>query len=285
MTIPTQSPSNTSANQDTMSDTEASTTVLPPISAGPEGLDHMEIDDHPGKRTDSLGTAIEILLAKRDLLTNMVIKGTDGDDVDALDFDAWLRNDLLLCGSWEAAKAAFVKTFGSSLLRLESRSAIMTMRIRGNETVSEYGLRFGRAVADAGYDRMDSILGDVFLCGFPESWQVQINTVLASIHHGETAWSFQDIAAAVQSVFGDRRPGGAFGAGTSSSRWAPSEASGSGSGSGSVAGPSKRRRTGDGGRSSGRSGSSGRSSSSGSGRRFFCSKHAIRRIGVLKILE
>ncbi|KAI8321555.1 hypothetical protein EDC96DRAFT_597416, partial [Choanephora cucurbitarum] len=54
----------------------------------------------------------------------------------SLDFDAWLCTELLVCDSWVDAKAIFVKTFGNSLLRLQARRAVMTMRMRGGETVS-----------------------------------------------------------------------------------------------------------------------------------------------------
>ena len=331
--------------------------VLPPLSAVLDelNLDKMDLDDQPAPTfTNKLGTAIQMLITKRDRISdhisNIVIHGGEVKEMDALmnevdmlnkrigvlsatlsshqevkttglrltkkdvpkfqlkaqgtspfpgeetfgtveqflrafekvmdstdndvelvwrkyiplslslDFDAWLRTELLVCNSWVDAKAIFVKTFGNSLLRLQSRRAVMTMRMRGGETVSEYVLRFGRAVADAGYDRLESILGDVFLCGFPESWQVQINTVLASTHHGGSVWSFQDIAAAAQSVFGDRQPGGlTFGAaGTSASKWAHGESSGSGSGA------VKRRRVGE---------TSGPSGAASSGSRFFCSRH------------
>ncbi|KAI8326290.1 hypothetical protein EDC96DRAFT_593364, partial [Choanephora cucurbitarum] len=113
----------------------------------------------------------------------------------------------------------------------------------------EYGLRFGRAVSEAGYDRLEVLLGDVFLVGFPEAWQVQINTVLVSTQVGDV-YTFPDIATAAQSVFGDKIPGSlSFVGGTSASKWANPEEDGA----------VKRRRVGD----SGAAGPSG----------LFCGRH------------
>ncbi|OBZ66522.1 hypothetical protein A0J61_11916, partial [Choanephora cucurbitarum] len=68
----------------------------------------------------------------------------------ALDFDAWLQTEVMVYVSWSDAKAVFVKTFGNALLKLQARRAVMSIKMKANETVSEYGLRFGRAVSEAG---------------------------------------------------------------------------------------------------------------------------------------
>ncbi|KAI8373794.1 hypothetical protein BD560DRAFT_466999, partial [Blakeslea trispora] len=98
-----------------------------------------------------------------------------------LEYDAWLSNELLTCNDWKEAKSLFEKTFGNALLKLQARKAVMSMKMKQAETVNDYAMRFGCALGEAGYSRNDSILGDIFLYGFPEEWQVQIKRTLSPL--------------------------------------------------------------------------------------------------------
>ncbi|KAI8324828.1 hypothetical protein EDC96DRAFT_490853 [Choanephora cucurbitarum] len=142
-----------------------------------------------------------------------------------LEYDAWLNNDLLSCDTWKDARLLFEKTFGNALLKLQARKTVMTMRMKNMETVNDYAMKFNRAIGEAGYGRSERILGDIFLCGFPEEWQVQINTVLISTHQGQDTFTIQDIAASAQSVFGNKTPNdlGSWSKTTAASKWADSD--------------------------------------------------------------
>ncbi|KAK4519670.1 uncharacterized protein ATC70_009908 [Mucor velutinosus] len=94
------------------------------------------------------------------------------------DLDLWLNQDLLTAKSWSMAKEKFTSKFSNAALRLDARREVQTATMRSGETTEEYYNRFARAMMEAGYFSEDTTLGDTFLLGFPNEWQIQINAVL-----------------------------------------------------------------------------------------------------------
>jgi hypothetical protein len=182
-----------------------------------------------------------------------------------MDYDTWMNGDLFAQSSWDDARQLFLSTFGGVQDKLVARRRVMNMRIRPNETVNGFNLRFSRAASEAGYSKFDSTIADAFLCAFPQSWQTQINTVLHSRGKDSSSWIVSDIAAAALNVYGQQVPGDPVnnsGTGMSSS---------SGSSSASTINKGKRRADGFG-------SGSGTGSGSGSGKRrtsgsYFCPRH------------
>ncbi|KAI8635828.1 hypothetical protein BD408DRAFT_463074 [Parasitella parasitica] len=121
------------------------------------------------------------------------------------DLDDWLRTVILMAATWEEVKVLFRKKFGTAHSRLNKRRAVMNMVMNDSETVDEYTGRFLRTVSEAGYNRDDLTIGDVFLLGFPEAWQFNLTTVLLARTQRES-WSASEISTFAMNLIGDKTP-------------------------------------------------------------------------------
>jgi hypothetical protein len=124
----------------------------------------------------------------------------------SLDLDAWLTGDLLICETWDKAKELFQKKFGNSFAKVEARRTVFNMRMGYNESIKEYYLRFTKSTSEAGYNKEDTTLGDVFYNSLPASWQTQIGTVLISRGINEDNYTIDHIFDASNSIYGDKTP-------------------------------------------------------------------------------
>jgi transposase InsO family protein len=125
----------------------------------------------------------------------------------AMDYDVWMKGDLLVQDTWETARKVFLDTFGGAQDKLDARRLVMNMRIRTNETINSFNLRFTRAASEAGYSKFDNTIADAFMYALPQAWQPAINTVLHSNGKNSTTWIVSDIAAAALNVYGQQVPG------------------------------------------------------------------------------
>ncbi|KAG2214817.1 hypothetical protein INT46_006609 [Mucor plumbeus] len=107
--------------------------------------------------------------------------------------------------SWENVKSVFAKKFGTVISKLHKKKAVMTMTIEDQKTLDEYSIRFFRTAGEAGYNRDDLTLGDVFLLSLPDEWQLNISTVLLSRTHQHT-WTPTEISTFALNLLGERTP-------------------------------------------------------------------------------
>lgn len=93
----------------------------------------------------------------------------------------WVKTDSLRkVSSWDEAVKVLSKKFGSSALVFQSKTEVLEMTMQDGETANQYHLRFTNAMAEAGYDKNNVVLADLFFKGFPLDWQRRINRFLAA---------------------------------------------------------------------------------------------------------
>ncbi|KAK4510556.1 40S ribosomal protein mrp2, mitochondrial [Mucor velutinosus] len=165
------------------------------------------------------------------------------------DLDLWLNQDLLTAKSWSMAKEKFTSKFSNAALRLDARREVQTATMRSGETTEEYYNRFARAMMEAGYSSEDTTLGDTFLLGFPNEWQIQINAVLGVHFPGCSNFTASQIVTCAMNVLNSQKCPVSF---VNAKRHGGSRASSSSSGS---------------------SGFSSSAAASSSAPRYYCSNH------------
>lgn len=121
------------------------------------------------------------------------------------ELDDWMKTVVMKCNVWHDVKLVFSKKFGTVVSRIHKRRAVMNMEIGFHESVDEYSNRFFRTVGEAGYHRDDLTIGDVFLLSLPESWQLNICTVLLS-NTKRQAWTTTEIHNAAVDLLGEKTP-------------------------------------------------------------------------------
>lgn len=93
----------------------------------------------------------------------------------------WVKTDLLRkVSTWDEAVKVLSKKFGSSALVFQSKTEVLEMTMQDGETANQYHLKFTNAMAEAGYDKNNVVLADLFFKGFPLDWQRSINRFLAA---------------------------------------------------------------------------------------------------------
>jgi transposase InsO family protein len=125
----------------------------------------------------------------------------------AMDYDVWMKGDLLSQATWSEARKLFLNTFGGAQDKLDARRLVINMRMRPNETVNGFNIRFTRAASEAGYSKFDTTIADAFMYALPQAWQTSINTVLHARGKDSSTWIVSDIAAAALNVYGHQVPG------------------------------------------------------------------------------
>ncbi|CAO0789981.1 unnamed protein product [Mucor circinelloides] len=121
------------------------------------------------------------------------------------DLDLWLNQDLLTAQSWSAAKDKFTSKFSYAALRLDACREVQTASMKPGETTEEYYNRFARAMMEAGYSSEDTTLGDTFLLGFPNEWQIQINAVLGVHYPGCSNFTASQIVNCAMNVLNSQK--------------------------------------------------------------------------------
>ncbi|KAG1090832.1 hypothetical protein G6F42_019589 [Rhizopus arrhizus] len=77
--------------------------------------------------------------------------------------------------------------------------------MKPGETTEEYYNRFARAMMEAGYSSEDTTLGDTFLLGFPNEWQIQINAVLGVHFPGCSNFTASQIVTCAMNVLNSQK--------------------------------------------------------------------------------
>lgn len=133
------------------------------------------------------------------------------------ELDDWMKTVVLKSDKWHDVKLVFSKKFGTVVSRIHKRRAVMNMEIGFNESVDEYSNRFFRTVGEAGYNRDDLTIGDIFLLSLPEEWQLNICTVLLS-NTKRQAWTTSEIHNAAIDLLGEKTPHSWFGSKSDSTK-------------------------------------------------------------------
>ncbi|CEP08911.1 hypothetical protein, partial, partial [Parasitella parasitica] len=144
------------------------------------------------------------------------VVGSAGQDVEVMwrnylpltipyEYDEWLKQELVKCRTWKEVGVEFVRKFNNPLLRLNARRAVQSAAMQGGETVEGYYNRFSRSCAEAGYDAADTSIGDAFLNGFPNEWQIQVTTLLCTSFPGATSWTVGQISSCAMNILNTKK--------------------------------------------------------------------------------
>lgn len=123
------------------------------------------------------------------------------------DLKAWMRKELLVCESWEAAKKVLEKKFGNRQMRVLATKELISMNMRTDENISDFENRFTRTVEESEYEISDRIMADLYFLALPASWQPNVMTVVNARQKENVPWTADDIYRATLNVFGDKTPG------------------------------------------------------------------------------
>jgi hypothetical protein len=104
-----------------------------------------------------------------------------------------MKGDLLSQATWSEARKLFLNTFGGAQDKLDARRLVINMRMRPNETVNGFNIRFTRAASEAGYSKFDTTIADAFMYALPQAWQTSINTVLHTRGKDSSTWIVSDL--------------------------------------------------------------------------------------------
>lgn len=96
------------------------------------------------------------------------------------DLREWFKSNVRNQRNWSAAKEVLRNRFTKRTHLRQAKLQIFNACIGPYETVRQYHNRFANLVKNAGYQRNQETIIDCFLCGVPETWQSQIQTVMES---------------------------------------------------------------------------------------------------------
>lgn len=122
------------------------------------------------------------------------------------DLKAWMRKELLVCESWDAAKIVLEKKFGNRQMRVLATKELISMSLRMDETISDFDNRFTRIVEESEYKIEDQIMADIYFLALPLSWQTNVMTVVNAQQKENVPWTAEDVYRATLNVFSDRTP-------------------------------------------------------------------------------
>lgn len=119
---------------------------------------------------------------------------------------AWMRKELFLCKTWENAKEVLEKKFGNRQMRVLATQELIGMKMRMDESISDFDNRFTRAIEESEYNVSDKIIADIYFIALPNPWQSNVMTVVNAKQKDNEPWSAEDIYQAAINIFGDKTP-------------------------------------------------------------------------------
>lgn len=117
-------------------------------------------------------------------------------------FNNWVRNDLLGCDTWVAARKLCLAHFGVKKNKDDALRRLYICAMKEGETLLAYTTRFVNLVCDAGYNKNDSQFAEKYRTSLLTRNQQLVRTLMESknLGHGYN-WSIEEIFEIAKTVY------------------------------------------------------------------------------------
>ncbi|KAG2211554.1 hypothetical protein INT46_006570 [Mucor plumbeus] len=118
------------------------------------------------------------------------------------EYEAWVRNDLIKCESWDQAKDLFRKHYGTPVNTEESLGKLFRMKMKNSDTLQDYTNQFLTHLQNAGCSLKSTLLAKFYrFTLLRKNQQIMMNQMKVMHREDSYPWTINEIYECVLPLF------------------------------------------------------------------------------------